>query len=84
MTWDDNVVGYTQPPPYDGSALPSADEVVATAARVALAGAYLSLEASLTGCLWLPVATSAAGMLTAVALCKAGTGDGDGGSDSET
>ena len=43
--------------------------------RVALSGAYLALEATLTGNLWLAIATNTAGLLTAILLCKRPAGE---------
>lgn len=56
----------------DRVSLPSnsvtATELPVVAARVAAAGTYLALEASLTGSLWLAVGTSAAGIITGILL----------------
>ena len=46
------------------------DELPLATARVGLASAYLCLEATLTGSLWLAVGTSAAGMLAAMLLAR--------------
>ena len=45
-------------------------ELAAAAARVALAGSYLALEATLTGSLWLAAGTSMAGLVTTIALSR--------------
>lgn len=55
------------------------DELPLATARVALAGAYLCLEGTLTGSLWFAVGTSAAGMLTAMLLARGYSGSGGGG-----
>jgi hypothetical protein len=46
------------------------DELPLVAARVGLSGAYLALEATLTGSLWLAMATSAAGLTTMALLSR--------------
>ena len=43
--------------------------------RVALSGAYLALEATLTGNLWLAIGTNTVGLLTAILLCKRPAGE---------
>lgn len=52
----------------------SQEELTLVAARVALAGSYLALEATLTGSLWLSVGTSMAGLLTVILLSRRGAG----------
>lgn len=68
--WQDGPFGKLGP----GALTP--EELSLVAARVALASTYLSLEATLTGCLWLPVGTSAAGILTAILLARGSSGGG--------
>lgn len=60
------VLGPSDPPALGDEELPL------VAARAALSGAYLSLEATLTGSLWLAVGTSAAGLVTAMLLSRRG------------
>jgi hypothetical protein len=51
----------------------SPEELLLVSGRVALASSFLCLEGTLTGSLWLPIATSAAGLITAIQLSKRGS-----------
>ena len=57
----------------------SQEELPLVALRIALSGTYLTLEGLLTGTLWAPVGTSAAGILTAMLLLRQAGGGGGGG-----